>query len=93
MPDSAPTGEYETILAAHDGAIATITLNRPDELNTFVPPLPDEFEAAVVAATRDPEVKVIVVRGAGRGSRGSRWRSWAGLGAGQLRRPSEHRAR
>ena len=66
MPDSAPRGEYETILAVHDGAVATITLNRPDELNTFVPPLPDEFEAAVVAATRDPEVKVIVVRGAGR---------------------------
>jgi enoyl-CoA hydratase len=58
--------QFETILADHDGAVATITLNRPEELNTFVPPLPDELEAAVVAATRDPEVKVIVIRGAGR---------------------------
>lgn len=58
--------EYETILSRHDGPVATITLNRPDELNTLVPGLADELEAAVRAATRDPEVKVIVVRGAGR---------------------------
>ena len=46
--------------------IATITLNRPEALNTIVPPMPDEVEAAVHAAIRDPEVKVIVLRGAGR---------------------------
>jgi enoyl-CoA hydratase len=57
---------YETILYATDGPIATITLNRPDSLNTIVPPMPDEVEAAVHAAVRDPEVRVIVVRGAGR---------------------------
>jgi enoyl-CoA hydratase len=57
---------YETILYAVDGPIATITLNRPDRLNTIVPPMPDEFEAAVVGATHDPAVKVIVLRGAGR---------------------------
>jgi enoyl-CoA hydratase len=57
---------YETILYTADGPVATITLNRPDRLNTIVPPMPDEVEHAVGAATRDPEVKVIVVRGAGR---------------------------
>ncbi|WP_372790552.1 crotonase/enoyl-CoA hydratase family protein [Paraconexibacter sp.] len=57
---------YETILYAVDGPIATITLNRPESLNTIVPPMPDEVQDAVHAATRDPEVKVIVVRGAGR---------------------------
>ena len=46
--------------------VATITLNRPDQLNTIVPPMPDEIEAAVGLAERDPEVKVIVLRGAGR---------------------------
>jgi enoyl-CoA hydratase len=46
--------------------VATITLNRPAELNTIVAPMPDEVEAAVAAAVRDPEVSVIVVRGAGR---------------------------
>jgi enoyl-CoA hydratase len=57
---------YETLLYRTDGPIATITLNRPDRLNTIVPPMPDEFEAAVRAATLDREVKVIVLRGAGR---------------------------
>jgi len=57
---------YETILYSTDGAIATITLNRPDDLNTIVPPMPDEVEAAVNAAVRDAEVKVIILRGAGR---------------------------
>jgi enoyl-CoA hydratase len=57
---------YETLLYGTDGAIATITLNRPDRLNTIVPPMPDELESAVHRAVRDAEVKVIVLRGAGR---------------------------
>lgn len=57
---------YETILYAVAGPVATVTLNRPERLNTIVPPLPDEVEAAVAAATGDDRVKVIVVRGAGR---------------------------
>ncbi|OJU94655.1 MAG: enoyl-CoA hydratase [Solirubrobacterales bacterium 67-14] len=57
---------YETILYSTDGPVATITLNRPERLNTIVPPMPDEVEAAVGEATRDPEAKVIVLRGAGR---------------------------
>jgi enoyl-CoA hydratase len=59
-------GPYETILYAVEGPVATITLNRPERLNTIVPPMPDEVEAAVGVATRDRAVKVIVVRGAGR---------------------------
>jgi enoyl-CoA hydratase len=57
---------FETIDYSTDGAIATITLNRPEKLNTIVPPMPDEVEAAVTAAVRDEGVKVIVLRGAGR---------------------------
>ncbi len=57
---------YETILYSLDGAIATITLNRPEQLNTIVPPMPDEIEAAIAAATADDDVRVIVLRGAGR---------------------------
>jgi len=57
---------YETLIYSVDGAIATITLNRPEALNTIVPPMPDEIEHAVNAAVRDAKVKVIVVRGAGR---------------------------
>ena len=57
---------YETIAYAVDGPVATVTLDRPDSLNTIVPPMPDELEAAVHAAIRDRDVKVIVLRGAGR---------------------------
>ena len=56
----------ETLRYDVDGAIATITLDRPDHLNTIVPPMPEELEAAVVQAVRDAAVKVIVLRGAGR---------------------------
>ena len=57
---------YETLLYDTDGAIATITFNRPDRLNTIVPPMPEELESAVHAAIADQAVKVIVLRGAGR---------------------------
>ncbi len=57
---------YETILYERDGAVATITLNRPERLNTIVPPMPDELEQAVIEANRDHAVRVIILRGAGR---------------------------
>jgi enoyl-CoA hydratase len=57
---------FETLVYMTDGAIATITLNRPDALNTIVPPMPEEFEAAIDLAIRDNSVKVIILRGAGR---------------------------
>jgi enoyl-CoA hydratase len=57
---------FKTIVYTTDGAIATITFNRPDELNTIVPPMPDEFEAAINLAIRDPSIKVVILRGAGR---------------------------
>ena len=58
--------QFETLLYGVESAIATITLNRPDELNTIVPPMPDELAAAVESAVGDEAVKVIVLRGAGR---------------------------
>ena len=58
--------DFETILYTVDGPVATITLNRPEQLNTIVPPLPDEVEAAVGRAVAERAVRVIVLRGAGR---------------------------
>src|SRR5215217_2211884 len=60
------TPQFDTILYKVEGPVATITLNRPEHLNTIVPPMPDEVETAVGSAIRDTAVKVIVVRGAGR---------------------------
>jgi len=57
---------FQTLLYTTEAPVATITFNRPDDLNTIVPPMPDEVEAAVGLAERDPAIKVIVLRGAGR---------------------------
>ena len=57
---------FETLVYSSDDPIATITLNRPNELNTIVPPMPDEFEAAINLAVKDASIKVIILRGAGR---------------------------
>jgi enoyl-CoA hydratase len=57
---------FETLLYTVEDPVATITLNRPERLNTIVPPMPDEFEEAIKSATLDDSVKVIIVRGAGR---------------------------
>jgi len=58
--------QFETILYAADGPIATISLNRPEALNTIVPPMPEELEAAVESAVRDERIKVVILRGLGR---------------------------
>ncbi len=57
---------FETIRYATAGPVATITLDRPERLNTIVPPMPDEVQEAVGRATRDADVRVVVLRGAGR---------------------------
>ena len=51
---------------ARDGAVQTITLNRPDKLNAFTRTLHAELNDALKQA-RDPEVRAVVVTGAGRG--------------------------
>jgi enoyl-CoA hydratase len=58
--------KFETLTYDAVDGVATITLNRPDRLNTIVPPMPEEIEASVRRASTDVDVKVIVLRGAGR---------------------------
>jgi enoyl-CoA hydratase/carnithine racemase len=47
--------------------IATITWNRPDRLNAWTVNMEGEYRAAFAEAARDPDVRVILVTGAGRG--------------------------
>jgi 2-(1,2-epoxy-1,2-dihydrophenyl)acetyl-CoA isomerase len=49
-----------------DGAVQTITLNRPDVMNAFNRALHAGLNAALKEA-RDPEVRAVVLTGAGRG--------------------------
>jgi 2-(1,2-epoxy-1,2-dihydrophenyl)acetyl-CoA isomerase len=48
------------------GAVQTITLNRPDKLNAFTRTLHEELHAALEEAG-DPAVRAVVITGAGRG--------------------------
>ena len=56
----------DTVVRARDGAIATLTLNRPAALNALDFAMVDALVAHTSAIAADPEVRVVVVRGAGR---------------------------
>jgi len=58
---------YSEILFDVSDRIATITLHRPDKLNAWTMTMDAEFRHAVAAAEQDPEVRVIVITGSGRG--------------------------
>lgn len=49
------------------GNVALITLNRPDRLNALVPGMGDVYAGLLRRADADPQVRAIVVTGAGRG--------------------------
>lgn len=58
---------YRTITLARDGAIATITLNRPDKLNAYTVRMGEEIVDAFTGLRDNDEVRVVIVTGAGRG--------------------------
>lgn len=58
--------EYETILVDREGHVGTITLNRPDQLNTFTSRMAEDLCAGLVELDNDDETRVVVVRGAGK---------------------------
>lgn len=58
---------YEQIRYAIDGAVATITLNRPDKLNAYTAQMGFELAEAIRAAGADDAVRAIVLTGEGRG--------------------------
>lgn len=58
---------FETILYEVDGAVATVTLNRPDKLNAYNAVMGVELADALAEANRDDAVRAIVLTGAGRG--------------------------
>lgn len=58
---------YEQILYDVDDPVATITLNRPAQLNAWTNRMAAEVKHAIAAAEADPRVVVIALTGAGRG--------------------------
>jgi enoyl-CoA hydratase/carnithine racemase len=54
------------LLSARDGAVATITLNRPEKRNALTIPMLEAFHAAVKAVAADESVRVLVIASAGK---------------------------
>ena len=58
---------YECLIYETKDRIATLTLNRPERLNALGGTLREDLYAGLTRAIDDPEVRVIVITGAGKG--------------------------
>ena len=58
--------EFDTVLYDVRDRIATITLNRPEKLNALSVRMQMDLVAALLAAEADAEVRVVLLKGAGR---------------------------
>jgi enoyl-CoA hydratase len=56
----------DAVLVERDAGVATLTLNRPDVRNAMTAELTDAFTDAVASLRGDPDVRVVVVTGAGK---------------------------
>jgi enoyl-CoA hydratase/carnithine racemase len=61
--------DYNTLLFTRKGGIGYLTLNRPDKLNALSQELMTELRHALDAIEDDPDVKVVILTGAGRAFR------------------------
>ena len=59
--------QTETLLYAVNNRVCTITLNRPDSLNSFNHEMRMNLPVAIKTADQDPNVRVIILKGAGKG--------------------------
>jgi len=79
---------YECLLYEVKDGIATLTLNRPDRLNALGGTLRQDLFDAVTRAGADPDVRVMVVTGAGKGfCSGGDVKAMGEAKAGQRERP------
>ncbi len=58
---------FKDIHVSRDGGVLTVTLNRPDRLNAWTGQMQMDVRDAILAAGDDPDVRCIVVTGAGKG--------------------------
>ncbi|MBM3139695.1 MAG: enoyl-CoA hydratase/isomerase family protein [Chloroflexi bacterium] len=58
--------DFEFLIYEQDGAVVTITLNRPEALNALSRPLEAELHQALDRAAADAAVRSIILTGAGR---------------------------
>ena len=65
MTETGLAGAAATVLWAQDGAVATITLNRPQARNALTTGMKESLLAAVRRAAADPAVRAVIITGAG----------------------------
>lgn len=58
---------FDNIEFAIDAGVATLTLNRPKSLNSFTVAMHAEIRVAMQQVADDPEIRCLVITGAGRG--------------------------
>lgn len=68
-PQTSPpsSGPDSTVLYVAQGAVAVLTLNRPQALNSFTRQMHHDLWAALDRAEADPQIRALVITGAGRG--------------------------
>ncbi len=59
--------DYEGLTLDKEGGIATLTLNRPEQLNAISLSMAESLERAVDEVDKDNSLKVLILTGAGRG--------------------------
>ena len=82
---------YNTVIVEHENHVGTITLNRPEQFNTFSSDMAIELNQALIQLDNETEVRVVVVKGAGKafstgidvseffGKSLKEYRAWVGL--------------
>src|SRR5947209_9306304 len=58
---------YECLIHEVKDGIATLTLNRPERLNALGGTLRDDLHDAITRSAADPDVRVLIITGAGKG--------------------------
>ena len=67
MPDPQSSDADALVLVSQQGAVRTLTLNRPKALNSFTGAMHEQLAAALAEAQDDSSVRCLVLTGAGRG--------------------------
>ena len=82
---------YSTVIVEHENHVGTITLNRPEQFNTFSSEMAIELNQALIQLDNETKVRVVVVKGAGKafstgidvseffGKSLKEYRAWVGL--------------
>src|SRR5690349_485289 len=87
-------GMSDVLLRDITDGVAVLTLNRPDRLNAWTTELEHAYFGGLQDCAEDPDVRVIVVTGAGKGfCAGADMNDLQGLGSGEIDADERHAER